>query len=278
LGARRFRTAFIGLTVLAVGAFCAVMAGFYIMQRDLLYTPRDTANVAAPGSIAIAGSRRFDLETSDGERLAAWYFPPSRAEQPVFLFVHGRGGGLERMDGRWKRVREHGAGVLAFSMRGYPGSSGEPSEAGFAIDARTAYDWLRNSYPAERIVLHGLSLGSGVAARLATEVDAKALILEAPYTSISDMVSETYPWLPLERVLIDRFETRDLISRIRMPVLIAHGGADTIIPFRHGEELFALAKEPKQFVRMPGSDHNTLVRDGLYQHIWAYLKSLSASP
>ncbi|MEJ0059776.1 MAG: alpha/beta hydrolase [Terricaulis sp.] len=72
-------------------------------------------------------------------------------------------------------------------------------------------------------------------------------------------------------IMRDAFRSRDWIGKVHMPVLIAHGDSDGVIPFSHGERMFALANEPKTFVRMPGSDHATLTRDGLYDHIWRFL-------
>ena len=126
-----------------------------------------------------------------------------------------------------------------------------------------------------KVVLHGLSLGSGVAAKLATEVAAKALILEAPYTAIVDIAGERFWWLPVRFLMRDQFLTRERIGKVRMPVLMAHGTRDSVIPYTHVERLFMLAPEPKILARMIGSDHATLVRDGIYeQHIWPFLARL----
>jgi fermentation-respiration switch protein FrsA (DUF1100 family) len=69
----------------------------------------------------------------------------------------------------------------------------------------------------------------------------------------------------------DSFRSRDYITRVHMPVLIVHGDADSVIPFSNGERMFVLANEPKEFVRIAHSDHATLVRDGLYDHVWPFL-------
>ncbi len=69
----------------------------------------------------------------------------------------------------------------------------------------------------------------------------------------------------------DQFRSRDYIGKVHVPVLIAHGDHDSVVPYRQGQRLFALANEPKEFVTMPGSDHTTMVHDGLYAHIWAFL-------
>lgn len=69
----------------------------------------------------------------------------------------------------------------------------------------------------------------------------------------------------------DQFRTSGWIENVRMPVLIVHGDSDSVIPFVQGERVFASALAPKRFIRMIGSDHSTLTRDGLYDHIWRFL-------
>ncbi len=254
--------------VLAYAAFMLVM---FINQRSYIFGQDESSKLDQAGTLAIPGSTRVAIPTADGETLAGWYLPPKDMDGPVFLFLHGKSGGLDRKKWRWKRIAKHGAGVLALSYRGFPGSTGSPSEDGLYEDARAAFAWLAKRHDPNTIVLHGLSLGTGVAAKLATEVNARALVLEAPYTAIVDVAGERHPYLPVSLLLWDQFRTRDIIGDVKMPLLIAHGDSDTVIPFDHAKQLFKLAPEPKKLLKMPGSDHNTLVRDGLYPQIWRFL-------
>jgi fermentation-respiration switch protein FrsA (DUF1100 family) len=242
------------------------LGGLTACQRSLLYFPR--TDVVAPD---IPGIEVVRIDTEDGERLIAWYLPPPEGA-PIFLFFDGNGGRPEAWSRRWHLIQDGGAGFLAVYYRGYSGSTGHPTEAGLHTDARAGYDWLiAHGYLAHDIVIHGLSLGTGVAVKLASEHSARALILEAPYAAAVDVASERFPFLPISVIMQDQFRSRDWIGDVHMPVLIAHGDADSVIPFAQGEQLFALANEPKTFVRMPGSDHTTLPRDGLYEHIWTFL-------
>lgn len=236
--------------------------------RSILYQPSHA--IVAPTLAGVSAQR---IETSDGEMLVGWYRAPQPG-QPIFLYFDGNGGAPEMWEEtRWRAISEHGAGFLAAYYRGYSGSTGSPSEAGLINDARAGYDWLiANGYAPSDIVIHGFSLGSAVAVQLAAERSARALILEAPMTGIDDIARAHAPG-GFTGFMRDTFKSRDFIPRVPMPVLIAHGDADSVIPFAHGEALFALAPEPKHFVRVPGSDHATLPRDGLYAHIWAFLDS-----
>jgi len=264
---RILRFGLVGLVLV----YAAALLATYVNQRYFIFDQYDTDELRKPGTLAIAGSTRVAIPTSDGETLSGWYLPPQQKDGDVFLFFHGKGGGLERKKWRWQRIAKHGAGVLAVSYRGFPGSTGSPSEDGLYEDARSSYRWLAQRHKPEKIILHGLSLGTGVAAKLATEVNAQALVLEAPYTAIVDVAGERHPYIPVSLLLWDQFRTREFIGDVNMPLLIAHGDSDTTIPFSHAQRLFQLAPSPKKLVLMPGSDHNTLVRDGLYPHIWSFL-------
>lgn len=261
------------LIALLVVGYAGAAAGMFFLQRNILFDTVDTGDLASAGTLAIEGSTRIVIKTSDGEELAGWYLSPQPG-QPVFLFMHGKRGELEQRDERWSKIRDHGAGVLAFSYRGFPGSTGSPNESGLHLDARAAYDWLREKHPPEDIVLHGYSLGTAVAIHLAAEVPASALILEAPFTAIVDVAAERYPWLPVHLLMVDQFRSYDEIQKVKMPLLITHGDQDKSVPYEQARRLYARANEPKTFVSMPGSTHDSLVRDGLYSHIWPFLKQV----
>jgi hypothetical protein len=252
-----------------VALYVFVIAALAFNQRSFIYHPQP--EVVAPDYLGI---QAVQIRTEDGETLNAWWLAPPQAEAgqgPVFLFFDGNMGRPQRWRERWEAIAAGNAGFLAIAYRGYAGSTGHPTEEGLYADARAAYDWLiAQGYGPHDIVIHGLSLGSGVATFLASERPARVLILEAPFTSVVDVVREDLPFVP-EFVVTERFMSRERIARVNMPVLIAHGDADSTIPFAHGQRLYALAREPKVFVGFPGGEHVTLVQDGLYEHIWPFL-------
>lgn len=267
---------FVRRLMMALGVLAAVFAvaylgavGYlYVNQRNILYTIKPVPAVRDTGGLPI---QQVVLHTPDFETLNAWYEPPQPG-QPVFLFFHGQGGTLDM--GKWRYIRMHnqGAGYLAVSYRGYSNSTGKPSEQGLFTDGLTGYDWLKaQGYKPQDIVIHGHSLGTGVATYVATQRPARALILEAPFTATVDVASERYPFVPVSWLMRDQFRSRDRIKDVHMPLLIIHGDRDSVVPFHHGQRLFAMANEPKTFIRMPGSEHNTLTRDGAYVHYWKFL-------
>jgi uncharacterized protein len=261
---RRFATR-LGMVVL--GGYLAVVAVACTFQRSLLYFPDPRLYAPDPAGPAMQVVR---LKTRDGETLIAWFLPP-KAGEPVILHFGGNGDSLIGQEDRWRQIASAGVGVLAVAYRGYSGSSGHPTEAGLHADAEAAYAWLAARYPPSDIVIMGHSLGTGVATPLAAEHPARALILESPFTSAVDVGAARMTWLPVGLLMWDRFESRKTIGKVRAPVLIVHGDRDEVIDYRYGRELFALANQPKTFVRIPGGMHNDLPEHGLYAVVWRFL-------
>lgn len=251
--------------------FYAVLVGYlYVHQREMEYPADRTAGGPAIAGLPIQDVR---IKTPDGETLQAWYEPPRSKGMPVILYLHGNGGGLRNEKWRFLRMYLEGVGFLAISYRGYGMSTGTPTEHGLFTDGLAAYDWLRaHGFAASDIVIHGHSLGSGVATWLALRRPARALILESPFTAAVDVAAEGYPLFPVGWLMRDQFLNRERIGRVHIPLLIAHGDRDSVIPFEEGVKLYELANQPKVFVRMRGSDHSTMTRDGVYECYWEFLK------
>jgi fermentation-respiration switch protein FrsA (DUF1100 family) len=260
------------VALVLAGLYLILLAAVALNERRLLYFPHALA--ASPPDSAI---EVVQIETADGERLVGWYRPPA-AGRPTIVFFDGNGGRLDWQAGRWRDTGAAGVGQLSVAYRGYGGSTGTPTEAGLHADARAAYAWLTARHAPADIVVHGFSLGSGVAVRLASERPIRALILEAPFTATVDVAAERYPFLPVRLLMRDRFESRAHIGRVSAPVLFAHGEADRVVPFRSGQRLYALADPPKRFVRYPGADHTDLPSRGLYAEIWRFLDVSQAPP
>ena len=265
---RLLRVIALGLVGLVAIVYLGAAGFLYVEQRPLLYLNKHGAETPDIAGLPI---RDLRIPTPDGQSLEAWYEPPQPGK-PVFLFLHGQGGSLHY--GKWRYIRMHkeGAGYLALSYRGFSGSTGTPTEKGLFIDGLAAYDWLRAQGFADKdIVLHGHSLGSGVATYVATQRPARALILEAPFTAAADVAQSRYPFAPVALLMKDKFANTTRMKDVHIPVLIVHGTDDSTIPIAEGQKLYDLANGPKTFVAMAGSEHNTLVRDGLYDHVWPFL-------
>ncbi len=198
------------------------------------------------------------FQAADGVKLHGWYVPHDRPRAAV-LYCHGNGGNITHRAPMLLALREEvGASVLIFGYRGYGKSEGQPDEAGVLADARAARAWLarREGIAESDVVLFGESLGGAVAVDLAASDGARALILEATFSSIGDVAAHHYPFLPVRLLMRTRLDSAAKIGRYRGPLLMIHGDADTIVPYRYGRRLFEAANEPKQMLTLPGHDHN----------------------
>ena len=255
---RRLLMACLRIVVLSYIGLCLVLTLF---QSKLVFRPqRDVPQT--PAAIRLD----FDavsLTTSDGETLAAW-FVPARAPRGVALFCHGNAGNMSNRLETIDLLRALDLDVLIFDYRGYGESTGKPSEAGTHRDAIAAWRYLtdeRGCRP-EEIVVIGRSLGGSVAARLAAEKPPAALIVESTFTSIPALASDFYPYLPVRWLCRFSFDTEAALGKVACPVLVVHSREDDLIDFRHGEALYAAARDPKQFLEIRGPHNGGFIESG----------------
>jgi hypothetical protein len=244
------------IAILLVTVYCAGLLVLYVRQREMLF-PIPPVGRTAPDLADIPEAEEHVLTTADGEKIIVWHVP-ARPGHPVVLFFSGNGDFLAGSVSRFKAITSDGTGLVALSYRGYAGSTGSPSEQGLLQDAAAAYAFTTARYTTDRIVAWGFSLGTGVAVAVASEHPVGKLILEAPYTSIVDVAASLFPFLPVRLLMRDPFHSDQRITRVTAPLLIMHGENDNTIPILFGERLFALAHQPKQFVRLPGGGHDNL--------------------
>lgn len=262
------RSVLIVLTVAYVMA-----AGFmYLNQRGFVFVP--TGELSTPEDKGLDGVAVETVAMADGTEVTVWRAAPTLEGAPTVLYLHGNSSNLS---GRWKRFEEildSGFGLYAPSYRGYAGSGGSPSEDALISDAVEHFDRAMNG--GTPIILHGESLGTGIATAVAAErPEADLLVLEAPYTALVDMASERYPWLPVGLLMKDPMPTRERITRVKAPVLILHGTADHVIPVEHGRRLFGFAPEPKELVILDGVDHSDLWKNGLWEKVLSVWQGLA---
>ena len=255
--------------LVAFGGFVALM---YVAQRSLMYFP-DRERIS-PTDAGLRDAQEVVLDTADGEKVIAWHVPP-RGDKPVVLYFQGNGGALQHRVDRFRALTGDGTGLLALSYRGYGGSSGSPTEPGLIADATAAYEFAIARYPAQRIVLWGELLGTGVAIALAADRKVAGIMLQAPFTSAVDVGARAYPFLPVRLLMKDQFRSDERIGKIKAPLLVLHGALDRVIPLAFGERLFALANEPKRFVRIANGDHNDLDSYGAQAAVREFLSELA---
>lgn len=222
-----------------------------------------------------AGAQELWFTTRDGIRLNGWWFP-APASPLATLFLHGNAGNVTHRIDHAYAINSAGSAVLVLDYRGYGKSQGHPTERGLHLDAAVAYDaLLQLGYPPSHILIQGESLGTAVAVELASRRPCAGVILESPLTSLSEMAATVLPIVgPL---LAHGFNTKSIISRVHVPLLVMHGDADEIVPFVQGQAVFAAANPPKEFWRIPAAHHNDLLHvagDQYVPRLRAFYQSL----
>jgi uncharacterized protein len=241
------------LVALAYAGFAALL---YFQQDRLLYYPGMGRELAAtPDRLGLA-FEDLAIRTEDGETLHAWWIRAGNARGAVILF-HGNAGNISHRLDYAAMFDRLGFSTLLVEYRGYGRSTGSPSEQGTYRDAMASWRWLTETkgVPSSDIVLFGESLGGAVAAWLAAREKPRALVLASTFTSVPDLAAELYPFLPVRLLSRYDYNTLDALGRVQAPVLVAHSASDDIIPYSHGERLFAAAREPKSFLELRGG-HN----------------------
>lgn len=275
------------LKMLTVGgaAFAALLGIVFVLQGNLIYFPDVGRQILLTPKDAGLDYEAVWLTTEDGVRIEAWYVP-APAARGAALLAHGNAGNIShRMD--YALMFHHlGYSLLLLEYRGYGRSEGKPSEEGTYADARAAWRHLvaERGFPPERIVLVGESLGGAVVARLAAAERPGALVLSSCFVSVPELAAELYPWLPARWLARYRYDALEAIGRVSSPVLIAHSRQDEIVPFRHGERLFAAVKGPKAFLELAGGHNDSFLftreasREALGRFLARHLPASAMSP
>ena len=196
------------------------------------------------------------LTTRDGVKLHGWWIAPPGARIAT-LHLHGNGGNITHREMHIRGLTAAGTALLLIDYRGYGKSGGWPTEKGLYADADAGYDFLvQKGFAPNRIVVYGESLGTSVAVDLAARRQVAGVVLEAPFTSASDIAARV---LPVVGPLVMRsYNTRAKIGGVRAPIFILQGDRDEVIPFEMGQALYAAAPEPKQFWRVAGAHHSDI--------------------
>jgi pimeloyl-ACP methyl ester carboxylesterase len=220
-----------------------------------------------PAGEVIEGARDVTLHTDDGLELGAWFVPASETgtadRRMAVLVAPGNGGNRAGRVELAEELRQRGLAVLLMDYRGYGGNPGSPSEDGLASDAMAAAEALDDlGFPADRTIYFGESLGTGVVAALQSKRPPAGMVLRSPFTDFADVGAEHYPWLPVRRMLKDRFPVLDHLAHSDVPVTVVYGDRDSIVPTRLSARVADEAPSLAERVVIEGAEHNDPVMFG----------------
>ncbi len=227
-----------------------------LVERHLVFFPgKMSDNDPSLNAFGLAVEEVW-VTTAEGVRIHGWYVPHDSAVASLVM-AHGNAGNVSDRAHWLARLHQKiPANLFMFDYRGYGKSEGTPSEEGCYRDAEAAFDWLKMKTPHVPIIAHGHSLGGAVVIELACRRTLEGLIVESSFTHARDMAKLMFGPLPVHWLSSMKWASLDKVAQLTLPKLFLHGEADSIIPFRLGQELYAQAAEPKRFVALAGVDHN----------------------
>lgn len=271
--AAKFKIRRLALTLcVAYLTFCSVL---FLLQRTLLYFPDKTAFV--PSEWHVSELIPIQLDTGDGLKITSWY-TPAKDQRKTVVFTQGNAGHSGYRNYKIRPWIDAGIGVMMVGYHGFATNPGEPSEQHLYADARAAINYLLTSgrLKLNDIILYGESVGTGVATQMATEFAVAGLVLESPYTSVTEVGASRYPFVPVQYLMFDRFESYKKIGKINMPLLIVHGLADEVVPARFGKKLFSLAKDPKDSLFVKGLGHNDIYGSEVRDRVMKFIEDIES--
>lgn len=230
-------------------------------QRAMIFQPSDRvwqrADMAGMQDVWIDFHSRADQQAV---RLHGLWLPQPSPQAPVLLYLHGARWNVTGSTLRMRHMHALGFAVLAIDYRGFGQSQPPslPSEVSAREDALAAWHWLAQQHPQTPRFIFGHSLGGAIAIDLATRVnDEQGLMVEGTFTNIRDMARNfQWGWLPLGPLITQKFDSLAKVAHIGAPLLVVHGSADTLVPPALGQQLYAAAVPPKQWVLVEGGTHH----------------------
>ena len=235
--------------------FLGMVLYLYVNQRKILYYPqpldRDWDHVKANVEY------EYEFER-DGVRLRGWLLNPENKR--LLVYYGGNGEEASWLIDLFKPLSD--TATLLINYRGYGESEGRPTEKDMVADSLALLDAIKGQY--NSVVLLGRSLGSGVAVQVAAQREVERVILVTPYDSIAAVGQGMYPWAPVRLLSKDPFDSLAVAENVEEPTLFLIAETDSIIPHKHSETLYEVWKEPKQWIVIRDSDHNSITEFPAY--------------
>ena len=253
-------------------AYFIIILFVYFYQRNLLYHPSE--NNYLNDKITFNYEEIF-IETDKKIKLKSWFIKKDLNKFKTILIFHGNAGNLFNRVYKLNELNKLDVNILLISWRGFSGNEGKPTEKNLYHDAEEAVKWLNNRGAiSKNIILYGESLGTGVATELGTSNAFGGIILESPFTSIANAAKIYYPYLPVNILLKDRYDSIGKIKNITTPILIMHGKKDNIVPQKMGLELYEKANQPKFSYFPENDDHMMEYNDNLLNSIKLFINKI----
>lgn len=237
------------------GSYVFLCLCFYSFQHFAFFRPE-----ILPSAFKYSYSFPFKelvLETEDGGSINAIYFtvPASRG---VVYYLKGNSRSIKGWGKFAKDFLSNGYDFVMFDYRGFGKSQGKRSQEKLYADAQLMYRWVLDRYDEDEIIVYGRSLGSGIAANVASKYNPSSLILDSPYYSFYHNTRRFLFWMPLSLILRYDIRTDKFLEEVTCPVTIIHGSHDRLFPIKQSKKLYEMFSDKVELITIDGGGHNNL--------------------
>jgi uncharacterized protein len=183
------------------------------------------------------------------------FFPTDSISRGVVIYYHGNMNNIEHYASYTKPFTKLGYEVWVQDYPGFGKSTGEITEKKLYDQAFQVKKMVDVQFASESIIIYGKSLGTGIAAYIASNTKAKMLILETPYYSIPALFNCYAPIYPSSSMANFKIPTNEYLQDVKYPIVIFHGTKDGVIPYRSASKLKAFLKPSDKFITVPDATH-----------------------
>jgi uncharacterized protein len=247
-----------------------IVGGLYILVCILLFFLQEKL-IFFPEKLELSYKFNFEqkfeevnVNTADNKLLNAILFKADSSKGVIF-YLHGNAGSLSSWGDVAKTYTDLNYDVFMLDYPSYGKSEGTINGQNKLFqDIQTTYDKLKTKYTEDRIIVLGYSIGTGLAAKVASINNPKLLILQAPYYSLTDMMKHTFPIIPTF-ILKYKLETNEYIKECKMPIIVFHGDQDEIIYYGSSLKLRKEFKSQDTLITLHGQGHNRMTENPDYK-------------
>jgi len=238
-----------------IGAIILLSVVAYLLQDKFIFKPEKLSQNFQFKYDAPFKELNFDV--AQGVRINGLHFFREDSKG-IILYFHGNTRSIKGWAKYARDFYRYNYDVVLVDYRGFGKSTGKRSEDKMMQDMQFVYESLVTDYGEENLIVYGRSLGSGFAAKLASDNNPRYLILDAPYYNFKKVVERFLPFLPLQIVLRYHLRTDKWIPKIKCHIYIIHGTKDWLIPIKHSDALQRLNPRKITLIRIHGGGHNNL--------------------
>ncbi|MBL4677538.1 MAG: alpha/beta fold hydrolase [Mucilaginibacter sp.] len=240
------------ITIIIVLVYTGICVWVYFDQEKLIFIPE---RLPQNHQFSFSGNfKELNIRMNDGAKLNALLFKTEHPKGLIF-YLHGNGGSLRGWGESAEVYNALGYDVFMPDYRGYGKNQGHiGSQQQLFNDCQVMYADMAKQYPENKIIILGYSVGTGIAAHLASENHCQKLILQAPYYNFTEMKNEHYPILP-SFIMRYTFDTNLYLKICKAPVVVFHGDADEVINYNSSLKLKQEFKPGDTLITLKGQGH-----------------------